>query len=201
MAQIYAPTTNPADSSGAHGHSRIGPLMLGCIGVVYGDIGTSPLYAIKEAAQAAKTKGNDGPEAIIGLLSLMVWCLVLIVTLKYVTILLRADNKGEGGTFALMALGQSVAKRSARLLVALGVIGTSFFFGDAIITPAMSVLSAVEGLNLVAPTLEKWVLPLASIVIVGLFAMQKYGTDRVAKYFGPIMVLSLASIEIGRAHV
>ena len=195
MAHVSA-TAAPADSP-SHGQARLATLVLGCIGVVYGDIGTSPLYAIKEAANAAKEKGNLSADVIIGMLSLMVWCLILIVTLKYVVVLLRADNKGEGGTFALMALGQSVAKRSANVLIALGVIGTSFFFGDAVITPAMSVLSAVEGLHLVAPTLERMVLPIALVIIVGLFAMQSRGTERVAKYFGPIMVLWFGVLLIG----
>lgn len=197
MAQVYAPASTSPDSRSGHTNERIGALILGCIGVVYGDIGTSPLYAIKEAANAAKEKGNLGPDVIIGMLSLMVWCLILIVTVKYVVVLLRADNKGEGGTFALMALGQSVAKRSTLTLVALGVLGTSFFFGDAVITPAMSVLSAVEGLHLVAPSLDKWVLPIALVVIVGLFAMQSHGTERVAKYFGPIMVLWFVVLLVG----
>lgn len=197
MAQtaVRPPTPNSEHDGAAHG--RLGALMLGCIGVVYGDIGTSPLYAIKTAAAAAHERGNLGPEAIIGMLSLMLWCLLLIVTLKYVLILLQADNKGEGGTFALMALGQSVAKRSTKVIIALGVLGTSFFFGDAVITPAMSVLSAVEGLHLAAPALEKAVLPISLVVIVGLFSMQSRGTERVAKSFGPIMILWFVTLLIG----
>jgi KUP system potassium uptake protein len=199
VAQSYAtaaPHADPKDKD-ALGHGRIGPLILGCIGVVYGDIGTSPLYAIKEAATAAKERGDSGPDTIIGMLSLMVWCLILIVSIKYVLILLRADNKGEGGTFALMALGQSVAKRSTKLLVALGVAGTSFFYGDAIITPAMSILSAVEGLKLVTPASEKWVVPISCVIICVLFAFQRYGTDRVSKYFGPIMVAWFVTLLVG----
>ncbi len=197
MAQsvMQASAANADDNAAAHG--KLGALMLGSIGVVYGDIGTSPLYAIKTAAAAAHERGNLGAEAIIGMLSLMLWCLLLIVTLKYVLVLLRADNKGEGGTFALMALGQSVAKRSAKVIVALGVLGTSFFFGDAVITPAMSVLSAVEGLHLVAPGLDKIVLPISIVVIVGLFSMQSRGTDRVAKSFGPIMLLWFVTLLVG----
>ena len=198
MAQVYAPTTNPIDS-GAHPKSHLSALMLGCIGVVYGDIGTSPLYAIKQAAKAA---GDTGPESIIGMLSLMVWCLILIVTFKYVVLLLRADNKGEGGTFALMSLGQSVAKRSTKLLTALGVAGAAFFFGDAVITPAISVLSAVEGLNLLTPALEKWVLLISIFVLAGLFFVQSRGTDRMAKYFGPIMVVWFVVLLVGGlAHI
>ena len=129
-------------------------LVLGSIGVVYGDIGTSPLYAFHEAIVAAKATSFAGREAVFGVLSLIVWALLLIVTLKYVIILLRADNNGEGGTFALMALGQSVAKRSAPVIMGLGIAGASFFYGDAVITPAISVLSAVEGLKLVSPAFE-----------------------------------------------
>ncbi len=197
MAQSYAPLTAHADPKDTHGQGNLSALIVGCIGVVYGDIGTSPLYAIKEAAHAAKERGEVGPETIIGLLSLMVWCLILIVSIKYVTILLRADNKGEGGTFALMALGQSVANRSTKLLVVLGVAGTSFFYGDAVITPAMSILSAVEGLKLVTPASERWVVPIAVVIICFLFAFQRHGTDRVSKYFGPVMVVWFAVLLIG----
>ena len=129
-------------------------LVVGSIGVVYGDIGTSPLYAFSEAVVAAKAASFAGREAVFGVLSLIVWALLLIVTLKYVLILLRADNRGEGGIFALMALAQSVAKRSAPVIMALGIAGASFFYGDAVITPAISVLSAVEGLKLVSPALR-----------------------------------------------
>src|ERR1700730_7840684 len=154
-------------------------LTLGSVGVVYGDIGTSPLYALREAVTAAKHHGADMPEAVLGILSLIVWTLLLIVTLKYVLVLLNADNRGEGGTFALMALGQSVAKRSASLLLVLGVIGAAFFYGDAVLTPAISVLSAVEGLKLVAPQSEHTVVLLTIVILVGLFAVQSHGTAKV----------------------
>ncbi|MEQ1616402.1 MAG: KUP/HAK/KT family potassium transporter, partial [Hyphomicrobiaceae bacterium] len=124
----------------------------------------------------------------------------LIVTLKYVLILLKADNKGEGGTFALMALGQSVAKRSAPLLLGLGIAGVSFFYGDAVITPAMSVLSAVEGLKLVTPALEKAVLPISGVALFGLFFMQSRGTAKVAAFFGPITVVWFLAMAIGGAR-
>ena len=123
--------------------------------------------------------------------------MTFVVTIKYVSLLLRADNKGEGGMFALMALGQTVAKRSAPLLGALGVAGASFFYGDAVITPAISVLSAVEGLKLVAPQLEKIVIPAAIVVLAVLFWMQSRGTDRVAKFFGPVMVVWFAVLALG----
>jgi KUP system potassium uptake protein len=173
------------------------PLVLGSVGVVYGDIGTSPLYAFHEAIVAAKATSFAGREAVFGVLSLILWALLLIVTLKYVVILLRADNKGEGGTFALMALGQSVAKRSAPVILGLGIAGASFFYGDAVITPAISVLSAVEGLKLVSPGLDDYVLPLSVIILVLLFAAQWRGTAKVASFFGPIMIIWFITLAIG----
>jgi KUP system potassium uptake protein len=198
MAQAYqaAHSADPA-SSDSHLTRNFWSLTVGSIGVVYGDIGTSPLYAFKEAIGAAKEHGVIGREPVLGVLSLILWALLLIVTLKYVLILLRADNKGEGGTFALMALGQSVAKRSAPLLLGLGIAGVSFFYGDAIITPAMSVLSAVEGLKLVTPALEKAVLPIAAVVLILLFVSQSRGTAKVAFFFGPITIAWFVAMAIG----
>src|SRR5262245_34599219 len=185
-------------------------LALGSIGVVYGDIGTSPLYALKEAVKAAGEQGAAGTDAVLGILSLMTWTLLLIVTLKYVLVLLNADNKGEGGTFALMALGQSVAKRSAPLILVLGVVGAAFFYGDAVITPAISVLSAVEGLKLAAPPLERlapeveWaallemmILPVTVAILVVLFAVQSRGTAKVAQFFGPITLIWFVTLAVG----
>ncbi|MBA2126820.1 potassium transporter Kup [Hyphomicrobium methylovorum] len=171
-------------------------LALGSVGVVFGDIGTSPLYAFKEAITAASHSGTV-PEAVLGVLSLIFWSLTLVVTVKYVLLLLRADYNGEGGMFALMALGQSVAKRSAPLLGALGIAGASFFYGDAVITPAISVLSAVEGLELIAPQFEVAVLPVAVLVLTVLFWMQSRGTDRVAQFFGPVMAVWFAVLALG----
>lgn len=179
-----------------HG-KRFWALALGSVGVAYGDIGTSPLYALREAVVATRDSGIASREAVLGVLSLLLWALLLIVTLKYVLLLLRADNKGEGGTFALMALGQSVAKRSRPVIFALGIAGASFFYGDAVITPAISVLSAVEGLKLVAPTLEHLVIPLAVMILFGLFFMQSHGTGRVATFFGPIMVVWFVILAAG----
>jgi KUP system potassium uptake protein len=176
---------------------KIWALALASLGVAYGDIGTSPLYALREAVQHAVKDGIGVPEAVIGVLSLILWALLLIVTLKYVTVLLRADNKGEGGTFALMALGQSVAQRSAPLIAVLGVMGASFFYGDAVLTPAISVLSAVEGLKLVAPALDPFVVPVTLVILVGLFAVQAHGTANVAALFGPIMLLWFATLALG----
>jgi KUP system potassium uptake protein len=173
------------------------PLVLGCIGVVYGDIGTSPLYAFREAVVAAKATSFAGREAVFGVLSLIMWALILIVTLKYVVILLRADNHGEGGIFAIMALGQSVAKRSAPVILGLGIAGAAFFYGDAVITPAISVLSAVEGLRLVSPAFEQFVVPLSLVILIALFAAQSRGTAKVAAFFGPITVVWFIALAIG----
>jgi len=180
-----------------HTDKQFWALALGSIGVVYGDIGTSPLYALREAVQAAKDHGASGPDAVLGILSLMTWTLLLIVTLKYVIVLLNADNKGEGGTFALMALGQSVASRSAPLILVFGVVGAAFFYGDAVITPAISVLSAVEGLKLVAPGMKDAVLPVTVIILMALFAAQSRGTAAVAQFFGPVMLVWFVVLAIG----
>ncbi|HEY1243636.1 MAG TPA: potassium transporter Kup, partial [Hyphomicrobiaceae bacterium] len=196
MAQFTAAAPG-ADSGQSTQDKHFWALALGSIGVVYGDIGTSPLYALKEAVKAATDNGAAGPEAVLGILSLMTWTLILIVTLKYVLILLNADNKGEGGTFALMALGQSVAKRSAPLILALGVAGAAFFYGDAVITPAISVLSAVEGLNLIAPQMQYAVLPVTLAILVGLFAVQSRGTAKVAQFFGPVTLVWFLVLAAG----
>ena len=181
----------------AHRDQKLLALAIGSIGVVYGDIGTSPLYAFKEAIAAAVHRGISTGEATVGVLSIIFWVLVLIVTLKYVIVLLRADNKGEGGTFALMALSQSVAKRSAPLLGALGVAGASFFYGDSVITPAISVLGAVEGLKLLTPALEPAITAISVAVLFALFAVQARGTEKIAKYFGPVMVVWFAVLALG----
>ncbi|MBA4171106.1 MAG: potassium transporter Kup [Hyphomicrobium sp.] len=172
-------------------------LTLGSVGVVYGDIGTSPLYAFREAVAAAHNHGISNRDIVLGVLSLILWVLVLIVTLKYVWILLRADNKGEGGTFALMALAQKAAPQSAPLLMTLAVSGAAFFYGDAVITPAISVISAVEGLKLVHPGFAKAVLPISIVIILGLFWMQSRGTEKVARLFGPITVVWFLAMGLG----
>jgi KUP system potassium uptake protein len=166
---------------------NMGKLVLGCIGVVYGDIGTSPLYAMRESLHAASYDGLSRDD-VIGVISLLIWTLILIVTVKYVALIMRADNKGEGGTLSLVALVQRALNKRPGWLLAIGVIGISLFFGDAMITPAMSVLSAVEGLDLVAPSMGPFVLPLTLVIILGLFLFQSQGTERVAILFGPIMV-------------
>jgi KUP system potassium uptake protein len=195
MAQTVVAAGHAADHE--HTDRRLLALALGSIGVVYGDIGTSPLYAIREAVSHANEQGTVGADAVLGVLSLVFWTLMLIVTLKYVLVLLNADNKGEGGTFALMALGQSVATRSSGLILMLGVAGAAFFYGDAVITPAISVLSAVEGLKLVAPQLDVMVLPITALILMLLFAVQSRGTEKVAQFFGPIMFVWFVTLMVG----
>jgi len=178
-------------------------LMLGSIGVVFGDIGTSPLYAFREAVAGAAGHGQPATRAIVlGVLSLILWALFTVVTAKYVLLLLRADNNGEGGTLSLMALGQRALGRRSWVLMALGVVGASMFIGDSMITPAISVLSAVEGLKLAAPALEPYVVPLTVFILVALFSVQSSGTARVASAFGPVMVVWFATIAVlGIVHI
>jgi KUP system potassium uptake protein len=168
---------------------RLWPLALGALGVVYGDIGTSPIYAFREAVVAANGGAGVSPDGVLGILSLIVWSLFLLVTLKYVFVLLRADFNGEGGTFALMALAQSVARRSRHVILLLGIIGASFLYGDAAITPALSVISAVEGLKVITPAFEQAVVPLSLAILIVLFAMQSRGTAKVAALFGPVILV------------
>lgn len=165
-------------------------LLLGAVGVVYGDIGTSPIYAFREALHASTETGEISVANILGVISLIFWALVLIVTIKYVVFVLRADNNGEGGILSLMALARTTfSKKRAGWITAIGILGASLFFGDAVITPAVSVLSAVEGMEIVKPSLEPFVVPITVLVLVLLFAVQHYGTGKVAIVFGPIMLL------------
>ncbi|MCW5704551.1 MAG: potassium transporter Kup [Bradyrhizobium sp.] len=178
-------------------------LTLGSIGVVFGDIGTSPLYAFREAAAGAAGHGQPVTRAIVlGVLSLILWALFTVVTAKYVLLLLRADNNGEGGTLSLMALGQRALGRRSWFLLALGVLGASMFIGDSMITPAISVLSAVEGLKLATPALEHYVVPLTVLILVVLFSVQSSGTARVASAFGPVMVVWFITLAVmGLVHI
>ncbi len=187
------------DHKQPHGHAQhFWPLTLGALGVVYGDIGTSPIYAFKEAVTAAVVAHGSAAKAILpaalepavlGILSLIIWTLLLLVTAKYVFLILRADLNGEGGTFALMSLAQSVAHRSKYAITILGIVGTCFLYGDAAITPALSVISAIEGMTVISPAFGNLVLPLSVVILVGLFAMQSRGTAKMAAYFGPIIVV------------
>ena len=165
-------------------------LVMGAIGVVYGDIGTSPLYAFREAMHVSTTAGGGVDSGtVLGILSLIVWTLIILVTGKYIGIVLRADNKGEGGTLSLMALAQASFKSRPTWVLTLGVIGAALFYGDAMITPAISVLSAIEGVRVVAPNLDQFIIPATIVVIIGLFAVQRFGTSGVAAVFGPVTAI------------
>jgi KUP system potassium uptake protein len=177
-------------------------LTLGSIGVVFGDIGTSPLYAFREAIAGAAGHEPVTRTIVLGVLSLILWALFTVVTAKYVLLLLRADNNGEGGTLSLMALGQRALGRRSWPLLALGVIGASMFIGDSMITPAISVLSAVEGLKIAAPALEHYVVPLTLFILVVLFSVQSSGTAWIATAFGPVMVLWFSVLAVmGLVHI
>ena len=194
-------TMTIATNAGEGGHrpvrSGFWGLALGSVGVVYGDIGTSPLYAFREAAVAAAGSGPITHELVLGVLSLILWALVIVVTLKYVLILLRADNNGEGGTLSLTALASRAIGRRTVPVMMLGIVGAAMFYGDSVITPAISVLSAVEGLKLARPGLEHYVMPLAVLILIALFAVQSRGTARVAALFGPVMTLWFLAIAAG----
>src|SRR6202522_4236136 len=195
------------DTTDARSGAGFWGLTLGSIGVVYGDIGTSPLYALREAVVAASGGNHDAiaRETILGVVSLILWALIVIVTLKYVLILLRADNNGEGGTLTLMALASRAVGRvgrAASTVALLGIISAALFYGDAVITPALSVLSAVEGIDVATPAFHEFVVPLTVVVLVVLFAFQSHGTARVAALFGPIMAIWFVCIAIpGLIHV
>lgn len=188
------------EARGQHPHN-FWTLALGSIGVVYGDIGTSPLYALRESLSHATADGLTRAE-VIGIVSLLLWSLTLIVTIKYVLFIVRADNRGEGGTLSLLALAQATIGRRTLTLTALGVIGAALFYGDAIITPAISVLSAVEGLEIASPAFGRYVLPLTVVILIGLFAIQARGTGSVSRWFGPITLVWFAVMAaLGIQHI
>ena len=193
------PAAATAQPSTAH-TSAFWKLTLGTLGVVYGDIGTSPLYALKESLSSAAAGGALSREMVFGVVSLILWALIVIVTIKYVLFILRADNNGEGGTLTLMALAQRAMGRDVAVIVVLGMAGAALFYGDAIITPAISVLSAVEGLTLVTPAFERYVLPLSLVILISLFAVQSHGTARVAAWFGPITAVWFVLMAFGGIH-
>ncbi|HEY6027168.1 MAG TPA: potassium transporter Kup [Pseudolabrys sp.] len=201
----------PTASDGLPGHAD-GPegarktsfwaLTIGSIGVVYGDIGTSPLYAFREAVIAASENHGVTRDVVLGVLSLILWALIVTVTLKYVLILLRADNNGEGGTLSLTALATRALGRRTTFVFIVGVIGASMFLGDSVITPAISVLSAVEGLKLAVPAFSDYVAPLTVFILIALFVAQSRGTAKVAALFGPVMVVWFVSIAVaGALHI
>ncbi|RYF41963.1 MAG: potassium transporter Kup, partial [Comamonadaceae bacterium] len=170
--------------------SSLAALTLGAIGVVYGDIGTSVLYAVKEVFGSGHVPFTV--DNIYGILSIFFWTLTVIVSLKYVVLVLRADNNGEGGLIAMLALASQAVKdkpKLRRFLLGIGIFGTSLFYGDGVITPAISVLSAIEGLEVVSPAFKEWVIPLTLVVVFGLFAVQKSGTGGIGRFFGPVTLL------------
>ncbi|HEU6441223.1 MAG TPA: KUP/HAK/KT family potassium transporter, partial [Microvirga sp.] len=214
MADQHAGASGHADSAvpeatlpESHHKAGFWPLTLGAIGVVYGDIGTSPLYAMRETVMAA-TGGHHGTpvpltrELVISILSLLLWALILTVTVKYVILLLRADNKGEGGSLTLVALLQRTLKRRSLPVLMMGMAGAALFYGDAAITPAISVLSALEGMKLVAPAFESYILPAALAILIALFAVQSRGTGKVAALFGPLTLLWFVTLAgLGLFHI
>jgi KUP system potassium uptake protein len=183
--------------------SSLAALTLGAIGVVYGDIGTSPLYALKEVFAHGRVPLT--PENILGVLSLMFWTITIVVSIKYVGLILRADNNGEGGLIAMLALASQAVKDRPRLrssLLLLGIFGTAIFFGDGVITPAISVLSAVEGIEVAAPGLHRYIVPITLVVLTLLFLVQRHGTASVGKFFGPITaVWFIVMAVLGLMHI
>lgn len=202
----FAADLQPRDQAQGHGAQSFWALALGALGVVYGDIGTSPLYALRETLLAANAGNGAVPisrELVIGVLSLILWSLVVVVTLKYVVLLMRADNNGEGGILTLVALAQrGLDRRRGFGVILLGMLGAGLFYGDTVITPAISVLSAVEGLKLVTPAFDPYVQWIATVILVGLFLVQSSGTQRMANFFGPItLVWFLALAGLGVYHI
>src|SRR5579862_7195920 len=181
---LPVPTRGPAQN-----------LTLAALGVVFGDIGTSPLYAVR---QSLVDFGDMSEGAILGALSLIVWTLFLVVTVKYVFVIMRADNRGEGGLLALTALALRTRERGTAYLwiMAAGLVGSALFYGDGVITPAISVLSAVEGLNIATPLFEPYVIPIALVLLAGLFLVQRRGTAAVGGLFGPVMLVWFAVLAL-----
>ena len=175
-------------------------LMIGALGVVFGDIGTSPIYAFRKSLKAAT--GAEAETTVLGVLSLVFWAITLVVAIKYVVIVMRADNQGEGGTMALLSLALPAAGRYRGSVLIVGLAGASLFFGDAMITPAISVLSAVEGMNIVTPLFEPYIVPIASAILFALFALQSHGSGHVGRFFGPVMVFWFGLLAVaGIAHI
>ena len=201
---VTSNTNSHAPGHNGHGNVGLAGLVVGAIGVVFGDIGTSPLYTLKEAftPHYGLVANHD---TVLGILSLIFWALMIVVTLKYVTIIMRADNEGEGGIMALMALAQRTlpkGSRSAYAVGILGIFGASLFFGDGVITPAITTLSAIEGLEVAAPQLHRFIVPITVLVLVALFATQRFGTAKVGRVFGPITLLWFASLAaIGLVNI
>src|SRR5213595_3930618 len=190
---------------GEAAHTKGLPIVatIGALGIVYGDIGTSPLYALKEAAKAAAPGAVPGPDAVLGVVSLIFWALILIISIKYALLILRADNRGEGGIVAMLAL---LSARNARpgtwraQLLIVGLVGAALLYGDGAITPAISVLSAIEGLKVDAPSLAPAVVPITIAILIGLFIVQKKGTGVIGQIFGPVMLVWFAVLTLLGIH-
>src|SRR5687768_16380075 len=195
---MSATTAVAAGTSAPHGSESLRALSLAALGVVYGDIGTSPIYALRESLHGvhgvAPTAAN-----VLGLLSLIFWALVIVISIKYLVFVMRADNCGEGGMIALTALvtpSSERARRRHRTLVMLGLFGASLLYGDSMITPAISVLSAVEGLEVVTPAFSPYVIPITVVILVALFAVQSRGTARIGSIFGPVMLVWFGTLGV-----
>ena len=169
-------------------------VLLSALGIVFGDLGTSPLYTMQTVVHAAGERIT--PDAALGILSLIVWTLIVTISIKYCLFVMRADNQGEGGIFALMSLvGANGFAKGAKTLTVMGLLGAALIYGDGVITPAISVLSALEGVNVVTDSLKPFIMPFAVVILVVLFGTQRFGTDKIGHAFGPVM------LQIGRAHV
>src|SRR5258706_9779410 len=185
-------------TSNSHKRGYVAGLALGALGVVYGDIGTSPLYSLRECFYGTHPV-DPTPENIYGILSLVFWSLTIIVSIKYLTFVMRAANKGEGGVLTLLSLAfpdrnNPNIKKSRAIIISAGVFGAALLYGDGIITPAVSILGAMEGLNIATPQLSRFVLPASVVVIVLLFSVQRFGTGRVGVIFGPVMAVWFLTI-------
>jgi KUP system potassium uptake protein len=182
-----------------NGHPVRLAIVVGALGVVFGDIGTSPIYTIQTVFNPADPHPVPISEAnIYGVVSVIFWSVMIIVTLTYVSLVMRADNNGEGGIMALITLLRrwtgTRGRRTGMAMAALGIFGAALFFGDSMITPAISVLSAVEGLKVIQPELEPWIVPITALIIVALFAVQRHGTAAVGRFFGPVMIAWFVAI-------
>jgi KUP system potassium uptake protein len=190
---------------GPHGaHSRLFPLTLTALGVVYGDIGTSPLYALRESFYGSHSV-PPSHENVLGVLSFVLYALILIISVKYIVVVMRADNQGEGGILTLTALipGRNGTREGTRgvavgrpVLIALGIFGAALLYGEGMITPAISILGAVEGLSVATPVFTRWVVPISVAILIGLFVIQQSGTDRVGRLFGPVMTVWFVTIAL-----
>jgi KUP system potassium uptake protein len=196
--QVQKPATPVEASGAADHHGAKSKLILGAIGVVFGDIGTSPLYTMHETFLPGHGL-HPHPSTVLGILSLITWSLIMVVAVKYVSLVMRADNKGEGGIMALMTLAQRASGKSVRMrraVMLMALLGAALFFGDGVITPSISVLSAVEGLEVAAPGLKQWVVPATVVILLGLFSLQRHGTAKMGAIFGPVMVIWFLSLGV-----